>query len=75
MSNETPALTADSLSNALWDTLHQVKNGVVHPAQADSVASQAREILRTRRTQMSIQKFAQQSASDDLTKFAGTKSA
>jgi len=64
-------LNADNLSEALWDTLHMVKSGNIHPAVADSVACQAREILRTRRTQMQIQKFAQQEATQDLIRFAG----
>lgn len=67
------ALTADNLCEALWDTLHAVKSGSIHPAVADSVAAQGREILRTRRTQMQIQKFAQSEASADLVKFANGK--
>jgi len=66
-------LTADNLCEALWDTLHLVKSGTIHPAVADSVAAQGREILRTRRTQMQIQKFAQSAASQDLKDFASGK--
>lgn len=52
------ALTATNLKQALWETLDNVKSGKVQPAEADAVATQAREILRTTNTQL---KIAQQS--------------
>ena len=61
-----PKLNAQNLCNALWETLHKVKDSEIHPSEADAVAAQAREILRTRRTQMQIQKFDQVAASKDL---------
>ncbi len=47
-------LTATNLKNALWETLNNVKAETISPAQADAVASQAREILRTTNTQLRI---------------------
>jgi len=51
-------LTATSLKRALWETLNDVKTGARPPAEADAIATQAREILRTTNTQLRI---AQQS--------------
>lgn len=50
----TPALSAVSLKNALWDTLNAVKSDTMQANQGDAIASQAREILRTVRTQLQI---------------------
>ena len=47
-------LNATNLKDALWDTLQGVKNEKVHFQQADAVASQAREILRTVKVQLQI---------------------
>ena len=47
-------LTASGLKAALWDTLKKIKAGQVDPGQADSVATQAREILRTTSVQLKI---------------------
>lgn len=47
-------LTANSLKDALWDTLARVKDGDMLPSHADAVASQAREILRTVKVQLQI---------------------
>ena len=49
-----PKLTATTLKNALWDTLNGVKTGAVDPGNADSIATQAREIIRTTNTQLRI---------------------
>lgn len=53
-----PDLTATNLKQALWETLNSVKSGGCQPSEADAVATQAREILRTTNTQLRI---AQQS--------------
>lgn len=47
-------LTAANLKTALWETLTGVKSETMSPAQADAIASQAREILRTTNTQLRI---------------------
>ena len=47
-------LTAENLKNVLWDTLQGVSKGTMEPGQADSIASTAREILRTTKVQLQI---------------------
>lgn len=47
-------LNAKNLKNTLWDTLLKVKDGKLAAAEADSIATQAREILRTTNTQLQI---------------------
>lgn len=54
-------LNAKSLKKALWETLNGIKDGKVHAGEADAIACQAREILRTVNTQL---KIAQQSNTD-----------
>lgn len=47
-------LTASSLKDVLWETLNDIKTEQMLPSRGDSVAGQAREILRTVKTQMQI---------------------
>lgn len=47
-------LTAVNLKNALWETLNNLKNGKIQYTDADAIASQAREIVRTTNTQIKI---------------------
>lgn len=47
-------LTATALKSALWETLNDVRAGKLQPSEADSVATQAREILRATNTQLRI---------------------
>ncbi len=47
-------LTANSLREALWTTLNQVKAKKMLPGHADAIAAQAREILRTVKVQLQI---------------------
>jgi hypothetical protein len=63
-------LNAINLKAALWDTLQKVKAGKMTPASGDVVASQAREILRTVRTQLSVFSQAGASVSQELVDFA-----
>lgn len=51
-------LTATALKDALWETLNAIKGDVMQPAQGDAIASQAREILRTIKTQLQISQQA-----------------
>lgn len=69
MSNTTD-LSAESLKNALWETLKQVQTGVIDSGQADSIACQAREILRTTNTQLRIFNQAKRPVSVDVISFA-----
>ena len=63
-------LTATNLKNALWDTLNSIKSGAVQPGQGDAIASQAREILRTIKTQLQVTNQAKRSVPADLIQFA-----
>ena len=63
-------LTARNLKLALWDTLNLIKDGKMEASQADSVASQAREILRTTNTQLRIAQQSKRPVSADVITFA-----
>jgi hypothetical protein len=63
-------LNAVNLKQALWDTLQKVKSGKMTPASGDVVASQAREILRTVRTQLQVFSQAGHAVSNELVDFA-----
>ena len=47
-------LNAVNLKKALWETLTGLKGGKIQYTDADAIASQAREIIRTTNTQIKI---------------------
>ena len=47
-------LNANALKEMLWLTLNELREGTIQPAQADSIATQAREILRTVKLQLQV---------------------
>lgn len=63
-------LTATNLKAALWETLQDIKSGDKQPGQGDAIASQAREILRTVKTQLQISQQAKRSVPADLITFS-----
>jgi hypothetical protein len=63
-------LTAKNLKSALWETLNEVKGGKMEPGQADAVASQAREILRTTNTQLRVAQQSKRPVAVDVINFA-----
>jgi ABC-type Fe3+-citrate transport system substrate-binding protein len=63
-------LNATSLKEALWDTLNAVKDGTMQAGNADAVASQAREILRTVKVQLQVTQAAKRSVPIDIVNFA-----
>ncbi len=63
-------LNAVTLKGKLWDTLKEIKNGKIEPATGDAIASQAREILRTTKTQLQIINHAKLSVSKEMIEFA-----
>ena len=65
-------LTAKNLKQALWETLNAVKDGKMEPGQADSVASSAREILRTTNIQLRISQQAKRPVHADVISFSET---
>ncbi len=70
---DTKQLNAVNLREELWDTLQQVKSGKMTPASGDVVASQAREILRTVKTQLAIFSQSGRAVSSELVDFAKPK--
>lgn len=71
MENKTkPKLSANNLKNLLWETLQQVKSGHMEPGQADAVASQAREILRTTTVQLKIASQSSRTIPKDVISFS-----
>jgi hypothetical protein len=66
-------LTASSLKNMLWDTMQSLSTEKVQPAQADAMASQAREILRTIKLQLQIAQQSKRSVPLEIVTFSETK--
>lgn len=63
-------LSAVNLKQALWETLNAVKSDVMQPGQGDAVASQAREILRTVKTQLQVCTQAKRPVPTEVIDFA-----
>lgn len=63
-------LSASSLKAALWETLQKVQSGEMEPGQADSIATTAREILRTTTVQLKIASQASRSVPSDVIVFS-----
>ena len=63
-------LNAVTLKDELWDTLQRVKSGDITTATGDIIAVQAREILRTVRTQLAIFSQSGDSVSVEVSEFA-----
>ncbi len=63
-------LTAKNLKQALWKTLNELREGERQPAEADAVATQAREILRTVNTQLRVSQQSQRSVPADVINFS-----
>lgn len=68
--NVTNTLTATNLKNALWETLQGVKSGDTKPAEADSIASQAREIIRTVKVQLQVASQTNRDVPTDVINFS-----
>lgn len=64
------SLNAVALKESLWDTLQKVKTGKVTAGSGGAVAAQAREILRTIKTQISIFAASGKTVSQELVDFA-----
>jgi hypothetical protein len=66
-------LTAAALKDALWETLNAVKSGNMQAGQADSIATQAREILRTTTVQLKISAQSKRDIPAEVIAFSETK--
>jgi hypothetical protein len=67
---KTKELNASNLKAALWDTLNDIKTGVIQPGQGDAIAAQAREILRTVKVQLQVTNQSKRSVPADVITFA-----
>lgn len=63
-------LKASVLRDVLWETLLDVRSNNIQANRADAVATQAREILRTVKTQLQITNAAKRSVPQDIIAFA-----
>lgn len=63
-------LSAVNLKDVLWSTLNDIKEDKMHPNQADAIASQAREILRTIKVQLQIAGHTKRTVPLDVIEFA-----
>lgn len=63
-------LNAINLKQKLWETLNEVKRGKITPGSGDAIASQAREILRTVKTQLLIMSQSGNAVTSELVDFA-----
>lgn len=63
-------LTAQNLKNVLWDTLQQVRSGELDAGAADSVATQAREIIRTSNLQLRIAQQTKRAVPQEIIGFS-----
>lgn len=70
MPARTLNLSAVNLKDACWETLLAVKNDQMQPGQADAIACQAREILRTVKTQLQVCAQAQRPVPTEVIDFA-----
>lgn len=64
------SLNAANLKEVLWDTLNKVKSGDMQPGQADAIATQSREILRTVNIQLRVMQHAKRNVSTEVINFA-----
>jgi len=62
-------LTATGLKNVLWDTLNDIRSNTIQAHRGDAIASQAREILRTVKTQLQVANAAKRAVPDDIVRF------
>jgi hypothetical protein len=70
VATEDNILNASNLKKALWDTLQDLRSGSIQPGQGDAIASQAREILRTVKTQLQVTQQSKRSVPADVIAFA-----
>ena len=64
------ALTAKNLKQSLWETLGKLETSTISPGEADAIAVQAREILRTTNVQLRVAAQAKRSIAIGVIEFA-----
>ncbi len=70
MASNAKELNASNLKGELWKTLQDLRSGAIQPGHGDAIASQAREILRTVRTQLMVTQQAKRTVPVDVINFA-----
>lgn len=68
--NTQPKLTAIALKDSLWETLRGIQEDRIEPGKGDSIAVQAREILRTVNTQLKVSSASGRSVPKDVITFS-----
>lgn len=63
-------LTASNLKDTLWDTLQLVKAGNMDAGNADAIATQAREIIRTSNLQLRVAQQTKRPVPTDVINFS-----
>ncbi len=63
-------LSAINLKDVLWTTLNELRDGDMSPGNADAIAAQSREILRTVNTQLRILSQSRKQVTSELVDFA-----
>ena len=63
-------LTAENLKETLWDTLNELKDGKMATKDADAIACQAREIVRTTNVQLRVLSQAKEQVTSKMVNFA-----
>lgn len=69
-SDATNELNASNLKKELWKTLQDLRDNKIQPGHGDAIASQAREILRTVRTQLMVSSQSKRSVPADVIAFS-----
>lgn len=72
--SEHQELTATNLKNRLWETLNKVKDGEMEAGAADSIATQAREIMRTVNVQLQVARQTKRQVPMEIIDFSESKS-
>lgn len=70
MASDNKELTASNLKDVLWTTMTDLQSGAIQPGQGDAIAAQAREILRTVRTQLAVTSQAKRPVPAEVITFA-----
>lgn len=63
-------LTAGNLKAALWDTLQKVRTGEMDAGNADAIATQGREIVRTVNLQLRVAQQTKRPVPTDVVNFS-----
>lgn len=65
-----PALKASTLKDVLWETLVDLRSNDMPANRADAIAAQAREILRTVKTQLQVTNAAKRPVPQQIVDFS-----